>query len=196
MSEPKIIREYTPEETSELREQYLQEKVHPVIKKLMETFPKINMVLFQVAQYWCDEAEDAVHCALVASDKFELSQAEIAESWQDGHFIEEETNEDFGIACLLNYLPQENIPKAIELYQTIQIPDWDENEDMIPLFAAYTNEGYFQDDDPINKYRSCAIFRRSASNIEMQVVSEQSRPWLEGVMCARRQRRGFLGSAF
>lgn len=59
---------YTPTEAARLRHQMIQEQIVPVIQRAFEAHPVLQSATLLVAQYWCDEANDAVHCDLVFSE--------------------------------------------------------------------------------------------------------------------------------
>lgn len=59
---------YTPTEAARLRDQMIQEQIVPVIERAFNTHPTLRSATLLVAQYWCDEANDAVHCDLVFSE--------------------------------------------------------------------------------------------------------------------------------
>ncbi len=56
-----IIRQFTPEQTAKMRDDILRHQFAPFIGKVFADHPALNSALLSVAQYWCDEAWDAVH---------------------------------------------------------------------------------------------------------------------------------------
>jgi hypothetical protein len=62
-----IIRQYTQEQTAKMRDDILRKHFAPFIGKVFAEYPALNSALLSVAQYWCDEAWDAVHGELAYS---------------------------------------------------------------------------------------------------------------------------------
>lgn len=61
-------KKYTPTEAADLREQMIREQVMPTIMRAFDSFPALQSATLLVAQFWCDEAIDAVHCDLIFSE--------------------------------------------------------------------------------------------------------------------------------
>ncbi len=55
------------------------------------------------------------------------------------------------------------------------------NDNAIPNFAAYFKEGCHQEMDYLEAYSPYAVFRRKEGDIEIEVVGNMLRPWLDGI---------------
>lgn len=56
-----IIRQYSPEQTAKMRDDLLRKRFAPFVGQVFAQHPALNSAVLSVAQYWCDEAWDAVH---------------------------------------------------------------------------------------------------------------------------------------
>jgi hypothetical protein len=123
-----------------------------------------------VAQYWADEADDAVHAALIVS--------ELPEPVLEG--VGWEGDED---------APDRNIPNtrlksryserpssAISLYEAGT--RWDDNNAAIPLWAAFAPEGGSQEYGELSEtYSPAVMFYRHGGHEILPML----RPHLDGV---------------
>src|SRR5262249_10659708 len=50
------------------RRQYIREHLLPVVSRHFQTYETLQSAMLCVAQYWADEADDAVHSALIVSE--------------------------------------------------------------------------------------------------------------------------------
>lgn len=66
--------------SAEMREHCLRWYVEPTARLLFATVPEANSLVLSVGQFWCDEAHDATHLALYASDERDPSWPELAEN--------------------------------------------------------------------------------------------------------------------
>jgi hypothetical protein len=72
------------------RRQYLRKQLLPVVAQYFTTYERLQSAMLCVAQYWCDEANDAVHGLLIVSELFEptlegveSSPADLGTPWDD-----------------------------------------------------------------------------------------------------------------
>lgn len=56
---------YTSEQTAALRNEWTRDHLLPVLSARFTRLPALRSAYVVVAQYWNDEANDAVHCAVV-----------------------------------------------------------------------------------------------------------------------------------
>ncbi len=188
-----VIKRFSPEETERRRKEYMETVVKPMVEHIFKMYPKLNGAVLKVAQYWCDEARDAVHGKL----GFSLYRNPDIEAWINRlHKLWTDPK--------LSMTPIEEW--FLEGEKTIQLADikfdawgepdiedlifnqfgWSDNGNAIPLFAAFCKEGGDQCFSPKENYLPYAIFKRDESNqIETQVVGKMIRPWLDGVMPER-----------
>lgn len=57
--------DYTPQEAEQIRTEHINKTIIPLVNFAFENYPSIDSVLMLLAQFWCDEAIDAVHRYLV-----------------------------------------------------------------------------------------------------------------------------------
>lgn len=159
---------FTEEETVLLRRKFLQQQIIPALKLRFKKYPQLRSAALFVAQYWDDEANDAVH--------------------QNTFFSVLETPDFDAIAANGSFRPDpENIPGFQRQYDLDRggkyeewVP-WNDNGLAIPLFAAFCREGATQYMEDNEAYSLFAIFRKTSAGIEVEHSGEMIRPWLEGV---------------
>ncbi|MFY1825843.1 hypothetical protein ACN47A_08010 [Myxococcus fulvus] len=156
---------YTPSQTAAMREQVLKEHIEPQVRDLFARFPALRSATFLVAQYWDDEARDAVHRELTYSE-LETPDLAAASRAEDDDPINH---------------PTTTWRAVFDAQWKMNRPAWHDNGDAIPLFAAFTREGCHQDMDPLEAYAPYAIFRRTGDGVSVEHVGVMLRPWLDGV---------------
>jgi hypothetical protein len=156
-----IPKSLTPEETAKLREAWIRDGFVPTVASVFAKYPTLRSATMLVAQYWSDEAEDAVHYALVYSvlDTPDLDAARAAEHDAD----------------------PVNHPPGFEPWDLPYVEVWDDNDESISLFAAFCTEGADQEMPWLEAYTPYAIFRRDGDAVRVEVVGTMIRPWLDGV---------------
>lgn len=169
MSTTNISDPHTPEyhqSQDRARLEYLNATVLPELGELFTRHPWMRSAGMLVAQYWDDEADDAVHCTFVFSqfDRPDL----------DGYFDSWQNEQD------------PNFPGGSSEYlwrETWRVRGrWDANGQAISLFAAFCPEGGSQDASDRENCRPYALFRPTADGgVSVQVVGTMLRPWLDGV---------------
>lgn len=130
-----------------------------------------------VAQYWADEANDAVHYDIAFSV---LSTPELP-------ILAEEDSEEEDEGKNAVNLPE--LPTNWEILDTldlnidanINIRWWDDNGEAIPAFAAFCKEDSHQEMDRLEAYSPYAVFRRKGLEIETEIVGKMLRPWADGM---------------
>ncbi len=172
-----VLRKYPLEELPRRREDYLRKIVVPRLRLHFTARPTLNSVLLMVAQYWNDEAEDAVHDYLVASVLPEPELRSLAEYEAERDRLRGSSDGSYEALRDLK-----NDPEGVFDFDSFFLPDWEVNLEAIPLFAAYCKEGCHQDMDYLQAYSPCALFRRKGEQITIEVLEKQLRPWLDGVM--------------
>lgn len=172
METPRI---YTKEQAAELREKIIDSEIFPTIKVVFDKYPRIQSTMLVIAQYWDDEANDAVHYEIIFSilptPVFGKEFGEI---------------EDYYDCDLVN-LPE--LPSLAAIYDSIEDfcvfesgeYGWENNGNAVSTFAAYCKEGCHQDMDISEAYTPYAVFRRKDGEIETEVVGKMLRPWLDGM---------------
>jgi hypothetical protein len=164
---------YTKEEAAALREKIIAHAIVPLVKSGFDKYPQLRSAMLLVAQYWDDEADDAVHYELI----FSVLPTPVPN-------IELEDTDDYDYDDSVN-LPE--LPSSYEIYSAarsqIEYSEyyWQDNENAVATFAAYCKEGGSQDMGYLEAYTPYAVFRRQEGDIEMEIVGTMLRPWLDGV---------------
>lgn len=132
-----------------------------VAAKLFAAQPQYRSVLLSFGQFWCDEADDAVHAHLTVSERdLPLWPHRCAESaFADGE---------------VDSIPGEGCTSCAE-----DLPDWfdvDENGTAVPAFEAYCHESGSQEEDDAHNFRPYAVARKRGDAIEIEVIGELLRP--------------------
>jgi hypothetical protein len=169
---------YTKDQAAELRQKMIATHILPQVKAVFGKYDQIQSIMFVVAQYWCDEANDAVH--------FELIPSILSTPSFPVQLVEEIDYQDYD-RINLPELPTyydilDSIAQDLEGQQEeVSIRYWNDNGEAIPAFSAFCKEDCDQEMDRLDAYSPYSIFRRKETEIEMEVVGEMLRPWLDGV---------------
>lgn len=158
---------FTPIQAKQLRENLIRKWILPGLQERFAKFPALRSVGMLVAQYWCDEANDAVHKRLVFS---------VLETPDYKSALECE----YGARDSVN-LP--DLPPNSDIFFDEECGwiSWDDNGIAIPAFAAFCREEGDQERPSEENYALFAIFRKTAEGIEIEYVGEMIRPWLDGI---------------
>ncbi|GAB1543844.1 hypothetical protein NUACC21_65200 [Scytonema sp. NUACC21] len=161
---------YTKKQAAQLRQQLMDGFVIPIVQMNFQKYPTLRSAAMMVAQYWDDEASDAVHHCLIYSvlDTPDLEAAAKA----DVNYSQDKVNLK-GLGRLDN--------RAYSVQRNGQEMYWPDNHDAIPAFAAYCKEGCHQSMDTFEAYTPYAILRRQDNAIDIEVVGKMLRPWLDGI---------------
>lgn len=160
-----------------LRTQLLEEWVKPAVRACFERYPELRSATLLVAQYWDDEAIDAVHNFFAFSV---LNTPDL----QAAFWAEENEAETDPIN-----LP--GLPPPWELLEIVWQRDWQRSDQVcwedngiaIPAFSAFCREGAHQMMTLSDAYTPYAILRRGQDEeIEIEIVGTMQRPWLEEEM--------------
>lgn len=160
----------TPRPTSaRLRETILDTHFLPIAKHVFAKEPRANSLIFAVAQFWADEADDAVHSEIVISSA-------VNPTWPECYSHEHNAFASEGEDSYDALEGQWQILSAA----TDQLPAdrrfTDSNGEMIPAFAAFTKEECTQEDDPAEAFLPYAIARRSGGDVAIEIVGKMLRP--------------------
>ncbi len=148
-------------EAAAARETYLKQRVLPFVAGVFETYPALRSCVMSVAQYWCDEALDAVHYDFIWSEL-------------------ETPNVEAGMVVEYEERDAANLP-TIGVVKTDFLREWDDNGGSISLFAAYCKEGCDQEMVKAEAHLPFAVFRREEKGVSYRIAPVQRRPWLDGV---------------
>jgi hypothetical protein len=158
----------TPEQAAAARERLVANALVPYVARVFERFDHLRSAAFCVAQFWCDEALDAVHYEWVFS---ELGTPDVPAGLEDEE-VEDPVN-----------LPSGQLDWGANRYPPL-LANWDANSSFIPLFAAFCKEDCDQEMDPSESFVPYALFTRGPAgpaDVSVQVVGKMLRPWLDGV---------------
>lgn len=127
--------------------------------KLFAMRPNVRSVILAVAQYWADEASDAVHDTLVASER-ELPL------WP--HLCSGTTDDDAaeGVAGELCSWCDGHLP-GLEGYH--------DNGDAVLAFEAWCHEGGSQEASTIENALPCVVARKRGDELELVVIGHIER---------------------
>ncbi len=148
MTDPKQIR------------QAAMERFRDVATKIFTQFPAARSVMVGFAQYWADEADDAVHSHLIASDR---------ETPLWPHSCDSEENswdEDFPRVA------GEYCSTCAEKFPYLP---GDANGDSIAGFETFCTEGGSQEAMPADNYTPYAIAHRRDGFVELEYVGSRLR---------------------
>jgi hypothetical protein len=161
---------YTKEEAADLREKIISHEIVPQIKLVFRMYHQLRSAMLLVSQYWDDEASDEVHYQMI----FSVLPTPAWEIGLENSYEYDATN-----------LP--GLPNAGKIYDLFSEDfykfkrSWGNNLDTIPAFAAYCKEGCHNEMDELEAYAPYAVFRRKEEEIEIEVVGNMLRPWLDGL---------------
>jgi hypothetical protein len=165
---------YTKEQAAELREKLIAKHIFSQVKAAFEKYERLNSATFLVAQYWADEANDAVHYTItfsvlptpviqldVDTEEKEYDRVNLPELPTDGEILDSlEVNTGAGVNTRW----------------------WDSNGEAIPAFAAFCKEYASQEIMGwLDVYSPYAVFRRKGADIEPEIVGQMLRPWADGM---------------
>ncbi|MFK8001280.1 MAG: hypothetical protein AB8H86_16920 [Polyangiales bacterium] len=151
---------------NELR-QFLLNDCEEVVQAAFKKHRALKSIALVVAQYWNDEADDAVHGRLLCSE-LETPDVGAALIALDGG----EGDDDYYDEMDYVNLPSFTLDGRPEIY-----PKWNSNEAGIPAFAAYCTEGGDQCSPAQDNYSLYAIFYRDG---RVKTVGTKVRPYLDG----------------
>ena len=183
---------------------YLREHIVPYVRRHLDQ-RDLRSAMLLVAQYWADEADDAVHGELAWS---RLPEPDLEAALRSLDDWEEEAKDPTNLGPGLSQR---------EVEESSYLP-WDDNGETIPLFAQYCTEDCDQEMTTSEAYSPCVLFQKlsceachgalhlventqnlgckgcgamydgpagrhlyEADGLFFAIVGENQRPWLEGV---------------
>jgi hypothetical protein len=160
-------------ETIELRSRIINYELIPKVRTVFDKYERIQSAMLLVAQYWDDDAYDAVHYRLIFS---------VLPTPAIGVQLVEDENDDFDPVNLPGLPGRYEIDRIAQTVYEYAEYSWNNNNNVVPAFAAYCKEGCHQEMADLEAYSPYAVFRRKEGSIEIEVVGEMLRPWLDGVL--------------
>lgn len=160
----------SPGEAEMARRRYVRTQLLPVVSRYFATYERLQSAMLCVAQYWNDEANDAVHGELIVSELLEpILEGAIG--------YEDESVRDPNLTTTrIKGRYSEGSCSAISLYETGA--NWDDNNRAIPLWAAFAPEGGTQEYGYLSEVYAPAVMFYRHGGYEFLPMC---RPHLDGV---------------
>lgn len=178
MSEERVGYLYSARQTAALRRAWVRDHLLPVLRPLFAPLPALRSACVLVAQFWDDEAHDAVHCTIVFS---ELDAPDVAAAGRaddepdDGDPVNLPTIHALGL-----WFPQHEYRTSVLTPFELRIP-WSDNHDAVSLWASYALEGGTQLADGFAAYAPVLLVTRDGDDLVAHENWPMRRPWLDGV---------------
>lgn len=162
-------RSMTPEEAAAARASMVDGELGPLVEGVFAAHPNVRSAAFCVAQYWDDEALDAVHTEWVFS---ELPRPNVSAGLDHRWEGSDSTNYPSGAE-----------PVSTEWGDLPEIGELDDNTSSIPLFAAFCRENCHQEMEASEAFAWYAVFTRDGESAKVAAVETATarRPWLDGI---------------
>jgi uncharacterized protein (TIGR02996 family) len=158
----------SPGEVEMARRQYLREHLLSFVSEHFNKYERLRSAMLCVAQYWADEADDAVHGTLIVSELFEPTLEGVR--WN-----EDESSKDPNLPN--TYIKQkygDGSSSAIGLWDI----RWGDNSEAIPLWAAFAPEEGSQEYQYLSEvYAPAVMFYRNGGYEFLPMC----RPHLDGI---------------
>jgi uncharacterized protein (TIGR02996 family) len=148
------------------RREYIRKDLLPLASKHFQTYKRLQSAMLIVAQYWADEADDAVHGHLVVS--------ELLEPTLEGVTYSDEAGRDPNVPNTRIQGEYGESGSAVGLWRTA----WDDNGRAIPLWAAYAPEEGHQEYEYFKEVYAPAVMFYRHGGYEFLPVC---RPHLDGI---------------
>lgn len=152
-------------QTEMARRRFLRTELVPLVATYFEKYERLQSATLCVAQFWNDEADDAVHGELIVS--------ELPEPDLNGVSFYDDNKKDVNV-------PNTRFPSEYgEQSSVVSIWEhgWDSNHVAIPLWAAFSPEGGSQHESFPDGYAPAVMFYRHGGYDILPMV----RPHLDGV---------------
>jgi hypothetical protein len=162
------------------RRRYFDRFLRPTLTAVFDQHLWMSSAAICVAQYWDDEADDAVHAEVIFSrfDTPDVAGA-LSEGWDPN-------------------LPEGDGQRVVDGHWDLLMRRadgsrrwgwdgggddwaWDNNGCAISLFASYCNADGDQCAPAVDSFATWAVVRRAPDGLALHVVGDRVRPWLDGV---------------
>jgi uncharacterized protein (TIGR02996 family) len=150
---------------SAMRDEAIRDILLPIADAVFAARKDVNSVILAVAQYWNDEADDAVHETIHYSRRH-------TPIWphECAHFAEEPTEPSSADFCRWCGGQMPGHPSNLGW-----VP-WDDNGSAITAFEAYCREGCDQNMSTVEAYLPYAVVRRGSG---VEIVGKPVRVWTD-----------------
>lgn len=167
---------------AELRDIFMGRVFKPAMEEIMQREPRIQVLYLGFAQYWDDEANDAVHYYMQAGGDRNLSWEEAFDEKKNPLFADPdwEKMRKLKEAGKQFWDDTYDLTKGVvnELFGYLYY----DNGEFIPAFACYTHEGGNQNNNTDGNYSPyIKAVRQEDGTITFSDVFEMQRPHLDGV---------------
>lgn len=174
-----IEKKYNAEESEELRQRLIEDHISPGFKAVVAAFPVVKSACLMVAQFWSDEAEDAVSFEILFSE-FGCPDLKGFRAAELAVCLGQSKQEAGNAPNLPSLTPQECHEISDLMLEHSRA--WPENWDAISAFAAFCTEGATQWDMVSSAYSPYAVLSLDRDGaVQVEVIGEMVRPWLDGV---------------
>jgi uncharacterized protein (TIGR02996 family) len=154
----------SPGDTDVARRRWVRSQLLPLVSEYFRTYGLLQSAMLCVAQYWADEASDAVHGRLIVSELFEPTM--------EG--IRDRTKPDPNLPN--TKIKSDNAAGSVIYFRNTT--GWDDNYGAIPLWAAFAPENGNQEYDSLGDvYRPAVMFYRHGGH----EILPMGRPHLDGI---------------
>jgi uncharacterized protein (TIGR02996 family) len=158
----------SPGETEVARRDFVRTQLWPLVNNQFQTHKRLQSAVLCVAQYWNDEANDAVHGNIVVSELFEPTlhvNVGYGDEYEDANLPNTRIQGRYGETGSVIGLWGHEVP-------------WDDNYGAIPVWAAYAPEEGSQEYEHIDDvYAPAVMFYRHGGHVFLPL----RRPQLDGV---------------
>lgn len=160
----------SPGEAEVARRQDVRTHLWPAVSRYFLKYKRLQSAMLCVAQYWADEADDAVHGQLIMSELMEPILEGV--SW-----VEEESGVDPNLPnTRIKRKYGDESSSALSSYECGA--EWDDNSGAIPLWAAFAPEEGNQEFEHLSEvYAPAVMFYRHGGH----EILPMRRPHLDGV---------------
>jgi uncharacterized protein (TIGR02996 family) len=161
----------SPGEAEVERRQYVRTQLLPIVARYFQQYERLRSAMLCVAQYWADEADDAVHGTLVVSELFEPTLKGVKYGY-------EATDVDDPNLPTVRIKPQYGEGSSSEVSLWDNNAQWDDNNRAIPVWAAFAPEGGSQEYGDLGEVYAPAVMFYRHGGYEFLPMD---RPHLDGV---------------
>lgn len=160
----------SPGEAEMSRRQYLRTHLLRVVSRYFKDYERLQSAMLCVAQYWADEADDAVHGLLIVSELFEPTLEGV------GYSYAKDSVDPNLPTTRIKHKHRSASSSAVSLYEAEA--SWDDNSGAIPLWAAFAPEEGSQEYEYFSEvYLPAVMFYRHGG----YEILPRCRPHLDGV---------------
>lgn len=174
---------YPAEVADSLRRKYLEGPFSAYVASRMNDNPEIRSCILSVAQYWNDEADDAVHNTITFSRHAEPEWEVLIEDYEGWNYGEAKDYKSL--------ISDSRWDMAVAVWgygHLFYDAHWQNNGEAITLFSAFCEEGGDQNRSTSENYSPIATFYRTkdegpvtSEDIRMEFYGEKVRPHLDGI---------------